>query len=76
MAKAEFARVTGTYSTAFIGEWQLIRQSVSDNYSVIRLYGSFYYGGQEHVSSSYSTFKLNNTTIKSGGYYYTPGTLH
>lgn len=69
----EFARVSGSYSTAFIGRYDLLSQSVSGNYSTFRLYGVFYYGGGTSVGSSYSTFTLNGTNVKTGSYRYYPG---
>lgn len=71
----EFARISGSYSTAFIGSWALLSQNTSANTSTIRLYGTFYYGGGTKVSSSVSGgyFKVNGTTVKSGSYTYYPG---
>lgn len=71
----EFARISGSYSTAFIGSWALLSQNTSANTSTIRLYGTFYYGGGTKVSSSVSGgyFEVNGTTVKSGSYTYYPG---
>ena len=69
----EFARVSGSYSTAFIGRYDLLSQSVSGNYSTFRLYGVFYYGGGTSVGSSSTTFTLNGTNVKTGSYRYYPG---
>ena len=73
MNGTEFARVSGSYNTAFIGSWSLLRQDIAGNYSVIRLYGTFRYGGGESVGSDYSTFTVNGVTISSGRYRYYPG---
>lgn len=71
----EFARISGSYSTAFIGSWSLLSQDTSSNKSTIRLYGTFYYGGSTKVSSSYSSgyFKVNGTQVGSGSYTRYPG---
>lgn len=69
----EFARINGSYSTAYIGRYDLLSQNISGNYSTFRLYGMFYYGGGTSVGSSYSTFTLHTSTIKSGSYRYYPG---
>lgn len=73
MSGKEFARISGSYSTAWIGTWELLSQSSSGNSSKIRLRGYFYYGGGTQVVSSYSTFTLHNSTVKTGSYTYTPG---
>lgn len=69
----EFARINGSYSTAYIGRYDLLSQNTSGNYSTFRLYGVFYYGGGTSVGSSYSTFTLHTSTIKTGSYRYYPG---
>lgn len=69
----EFARINGSYSTAYIGRYDLLSQSTSGNYSRFRLYGIFYYGGGTSVGSSYSTFTLHTSTIKTGSYRYYSG---
>ncbi len=73
MNGTEYARVSGSYSTAFIGTWALLNQDIASNKSTIRLYGYFYYGGGTQVVSDYSTFQLNGNTISSGYYAYSPG---
>lgn len=73
MNGTEFARITGSYNTAFIGSWKLVRQDTAGNYSVIRLYGTFRYGGGDEVNSDYSSFSLNGELIASGDYHYKPG---
>ena len=65
--------VSGSYSTYFILSYSLLSQNVENNSSTIRLYGTFQYGGGTSVGSSYSTFKVDGTTVKSGSYRYYPG---
>lgn len=69
----EFARISGSYSTAYIGRYDVLSQNVAGNYTTFRLYGVFYYGGGKKVESSYSTFTLHTSTIKTGSYSFTPG---
>ena len=69
----EFARISGSYSTAFIGRYDLISQNIAGNYSTFRLYGIFSYGGGTRVESTYSTFTVHTSTVYSGYYYFTPG---
>lgn len=74
MNGTEFARVSGSYNTAFIGTYQVIEQNVSGNYTVFRLYGYFYYGGGTQVSSAMGNgFYLDGTYIHSGNYTFSPG---
>ena len=73
MTGTEFARISGSYSTAFIGTYQLTSQSTSTNKSTFTLRAYFYYGGGTSVSSSYSTFKIDGTTVKTGSYTYSHG---
>lgn len=73
MNGTEFARISGDYSTAFIGTYVLTKQDIEKNESQFKLYGYFYYGGGTSVGSSSSTFTLDGTTIKSGSYRYYPG---
>ena len=76
MKGTEFARISGSYSTAYIGTWELLGRSIEKNESYIRLYGFFYYGGGTSVGSSGSSYKgfyLNGTYIASGSYRYYPG---
>ena len=76
MKGTEFAKITGNYSTAYIGTWELLGRSIEKNESYIRLYGFFYYGGGTSVGSSGSSYKgfyLNGTYIASGSYRYYPG---
>lgn len=71
----EFARLSGTYNTAYIGTWELLSQSASTLTSVIKLRGYFYYGGGTQVTSSGThNFLLDGTNIKTGSSYsYTNG---
>ena len=73
MTGTEFARVSGSYSTAYIGTYQVQSQNVANNTTTFTLRGYFYYGGGSSVSSSNSTFKLDGTTIKTGSYTYSNG---
>lgn len=74
MIGSEFARINGSYNTAYICTYQVIEQNVSGNYTVFRLYGYFYYGGGTQVSSSKgSGFYLDGTYIHSGNYTFTSG---
>ena len=73
MYGTEFARVSGSYSTAYIGTYEVLSQSTQNNTTTFRLYGYFYYGGGTSVGSDYSTFNLDGQTIKSGSYRYYPG---
>jgi len=73
MGRTEFARISGSYSTAFIGSWERIGQNISGNYSVIRLYGTFYYGGGTSVGSTFSSFSIKGNRISSGSYRHYPG---
>lgn len=73
MYGTEFARISGRYSTAYIGTYGVLSQSTQNNTTTFRLYGYFYYGGGTSVGSDYSTFNLDGQTIKSGSYRYYPG---
>lgn len=73
MTGTEFARVSGSYSTAYIGTYQVKSQNINNNTTTFTLRGYFYYGGGSSVSSSNSTFKLDGTTIKTGSYNYDNG---
>lgn len=73
MYGTEFARISGRYSTAYIGTYEVLSQSTQNNTTTFRLYGYFYYGGGTSVGSDYSTFNLDGQTIKSGSYRYYPG---
>ena len=74
MNGTEFARVSGSYNTAFIGTYQVLEQNTSGNYTVFRLYGYFYYGGGTQVSSATGNgFYLDGTYIYSGNYAFGPG---
>ena len=74
MNGTEFARVSGSYNTAFIGTYQVLEQNENGNYTVFRLYGYFYYGGGTQVSSAMGNgFYLDGTYIHSGNYTFSPG---
>lgn len=73
MKGTQFASVSGSYSTYFIGSWELNSQNIEKNSSLIRLYGTFRYGGGEKVNSDYSSFKVNGVSVASGSYTYYPG---
>lgn len=73
MARAgtQFAKLTGDYSSINVyATWQLLSQDKDSRSSTIRLreYLNYSYAGT--YGSSYSTFKLNGTTVKSGSYSY------
>jgi len=61
----EFARVSGSYSTAWVGSYELLSQDPIANTSTIRLYGSMYYGGGTSAGSDNSsdTMQVNGVTI-------------
>lgn len=73
MNGTEFARISGKYSTAFIGTYERTGQNNAGNYSTfkIRIYG--YYGGGTKTSSSYGTVWISGTQYSIGGYTLTPG---
>lgn len=74
MYGTEFARVSGSYSTAYIGTYEVLSQSTQNNTTTFRLYGYFYYGGGTSVGSSKGNgFYLDGTYISSGNYRYYPG---
>ena len=74
MNGTEFARIGGSYNTAYICTYQVIEQNVSGNYTVFRLYGYFYYGGGTQVSSQTSGgFYLDGTYIYGASYTFGPG---
>jgi hypothetical protein len=67
MYGTEFARVSGSYSTTYIGTYELLRQE--DNSSVFKLRAYFYYGGGTQVNSSASGgFYLDGTWVHGGSY--------
>lgn len=73
MNGTEYARISGSYSTAYIGTYEILNQSIANNSTTFRLRGYFYYGGGASVSSSYSTFEVNGTSVKTGSYNYNHG---
>ena len=64
----QFASISGSYSTYNYGTWELRSQNKEELTSTIRIRSYFTYTGGETVASSYSTFKINNSTIKTGSY--------
>ena len=73
MNGTEFARISGSYSTAFIGTYERTGQSASGNYTTFKLRAYFYYGGGPSVGSDNSSFSIDGTTVKTGSYRYYPG---
>lgn len=74
MTGTEFARIGGSYNTAFIGTYQVLGQDTSGNYTSFRLYGYFYYGGGTQVSSQTSGgFYLDGNYIYGASYTFGPG---
>ena len=75
MNGTEYARRTGSYSTAVIGTWQLLSQNISANTSTIRLYLYGYYGGGTSAGSTVSkaTFGCMGVTLFTGSYRWYPG---
>ena len=73
MNGTEFARISGNYSTAFIGTYERTGQSTSGNYTTFKLRAYFYYGGGDSVGSDNSSFSMDGTTVKTGSYRYYPG---
>ena len=76
MEGTEFARLTGDYSNAVIGTWELLFQDRTSNISVIKLRAYYYYGGGTQTSGSgQHNITLDGTNIKSdSSYSYKPGT--
>ena len=60
--------LSGSYKTTYTVTWSLLSQSTANNASTIRLTGTLYTGNTTTISSSYSTFKLDGTTVYSGSY--------
>ena len=74
MYGTEFARISGSYSTAYIATYEVIEQSVINNSTKFKLRGYFYYGGGTSVGSATgSGFYLDGNYIASGNYRYYPG---
>lgn len=73
MYGTEFARISGKYSTIFIGTYEVTGQNTIGNYSnfKIRVYG--YYGGGTSTSSSYGTIWISGTQYNIGNYRLYPG---
>lgn len=69
MNGTEFARVSGSYSTAFIGTYELTGQDIANSTSTFLLRAYFYYGGGTKVNSSKSGgFYLDSTWVHAGEY--------
>ena len=60
--------LSGSYKTTYTVTWSLLSQDTATNTSKIRLTATFYTGNSTTISSSYSTFKLDGTTVYSGAY--------
>lgn len=60
--------LSGSYKTTYTVTWSLLSQSTSNNTSTIRLTATLYTGNSTTISSSYSTFVLDGTTVYSGAY--------
>ena len=60
--------LSGSYKTTYTVTWSLLSQDKVNNTSTIRLTAKFYTGNSTTISSSYSTFKLDGTTVYSGAY--------
>ena len=74
MYGTEFARISGSYSTAYITTYEVIEQSVINNSTKFKLRGYFYYGGGTSVGSATGNgFYLDGNYIASGNYRYYPG---
>ena len=70
----QFAKITGNYSKANIyATWQLRSTDTTNKIFKIRLREYLTISGSDTYESSFSTFKLNGTTIKSGSYSYSKG---
>ena len=69
----QFASISGDYSTYNYGTWELRSQNKEELTSTIRIRSYFTYTGGGTVSSTYSTFKINGSTVKSGSYSRTKG---
>lgn len=67
----QFAKLTGDYSSINVyATWQLRKQDASTGESTIRLREYLTYSSNGTYGSSYSTFKLQDSTVKSGSYSY------
>lgn len=73
MNGTEFARISGKYSTAFIGTYERTGQNNTGNYSTFTIRVYAYYGGSTHTSSSYGTVWISGTQYGIGGYTLYPG---
>lgn len=69
MNGTEFTRISGSYSTAYIGTYEVIEQSTANNVTKFKLRAYFYYGGGTQVNSSASGgFYLDGTWVHGGSY--------
>ncbi|MBR6689758.1 MAG: hypothetical protein IKL65_00305 [Bacilli bacterium] len=69
MAKSgTLGTLSGSYKTTYTVTWSLLSQDPATNTSKIRLTAKFYTGNTTTIASSYSTFKLDGTTVYSGSY--------
>ena len=73
MNGTEFARISGKYSTTFIGTYERTGQNIVGNYSTFTIRVYAYYGGSTHTSSSYGTVWISGTQYGIGGYTLYPG---
>lgn len=73
MNGTEFARISGKYSTAFIGTYERTGQNIAGDYSTFKIRIYAYYGGGTKTSSSYGTVWISGTQYSIGGYTLTPG---
>lgn len=60
--------LSGNWKTTYTASWELLSQSTDTLKSKIRLKVVFYTGNTTTISSDYSTFKLDGTTVYSGKY--------
>ena len=67
----QFAKLTGDYTSINVyATWQLRKQDKTTKSSTIRLREYLTYSSNGTYGSSYSTFKLQDKTVKSGEYSY------
>lgn len=60
--------LTGSWGSTYTVTWALLSQSVANNTSTIRLTATFSTTNTTKISSTYSTFVLDGTTVYSGAY--------
>lgn len=76
MYGTEFARISGSYNTHFIGTYELLGQSAELSQSYFRLRGYFHYNastGSVGSSGVYDGFRLDGVQLKDGNYRFYPG---